>query len=144
MSKTSGAISVLRAAIASFGVVFIHSSDRRWKWPDLALPRQRCTAPGWCGAGAVHLADFGDHHQQQQGACRLRPGPGAFFPAPDAKFAERYAFGAEYDCEDGARTNFCFDADDEAIPVWRYPDLTYQAEYLGHVIRMTIESEMSK
>jgi hypothetical protein len=60
------------------------------------------------------------------------------------KFAERYAFGAEYDCEDGVRTNFRFDAYDEAMPVWRYPDLTYQAEYLGHVIRMTIESEMSK
>lgn len=60
------------------------------------------------------------------------------------KYAERYSFGAEYDCEDRVRTNFRFDAYDDALPVWRYPDLTYQAEYLGHVIRMTIESKVSK
>jgi len=60
------------------------------------------------------------------------------------KYAERYSFGAEYECDDGVRTNFRFDAYDDALPAWRYPDLTYQAQYLGHVIRLTIESGMSK
>lgn len=60
------------------------------------------------------------------------------------KYAEYYSFGAEYACNDGVRTNFRFDAYDDALPAWRYPDLTYQVEYLGHVIGLTIESAMSK
>jgi len=28
------------------------------------------------------------------------------------------------------------------LPVWRYPDLTYQAHYLGKLIETTIEKEM--
>lgn len=45
---------------------------------------------------------------------------------------------------DGVRSNFHFDAYDEASPVWRYPDLTAQAAYLGQLVQITIENEMSK
>jgi hypothetical protein len=60
------------------------------------------------------------------------------------KFSDRYSFGTKHEFEDGVRSNFHFDVYDEALPAWRYPDLTYQAEYLGHVVRLTIDSEMSK
>lgn len=29
------------------------------------------------------------------------------------------------------------------MPAWRYPDLTHQVEYVGHVVRMTIQDEMT-
>ena len=61
-----------------------------------------------------------------------------------AKYRYRYNFGAEYVCADGVRSNFYFDAYDDAMPAWRYPDLTSQTEYIGEVVRLTIEVEMSK
>lgn len=30
------------------------------------------------------------------------------------------------------------------MPTWRYPDVTHQTEYIGEVVRLTIEVEMSK
>ena len=46
--------------------------------------------------------------------------------------------------DDGIASNFVFDAYDEALPAWRYPDLTHQTEYLGHIIRTCIEQDMRK
>lgn len=60
------------------------------------------------------------------------------------KYQENYRFGAEYTCEDGVKSNFYFEAYEDALPAWRYPDLTHQSEYIGNVIRLTIEVEMSK
>src|SRR3546814_121748 len=44
--------------------------------------------------------------------------------------------------EDGQRYNMEFDQYQDALPAWRYPDLTQHAEYLAHVIQETIEVEM--
>jgi hypothetical protein len=59
-----------------------------------------------------------------------------------ARYRENYSFGTEYLCEDGVRSNFYFNAYDDAAPAWRYPDLTSQAEFLGEIVRSTIEVEM--
>ena len=143
MGKTVAANSVLRAAIASFGFVFIHPMAdgngriSRFLVNDVLRRDGAVPAPFILPISAT----ITNSTKERVGYDRALE----HFSRPlMQKFAECYAFGAEYDCEDGVRTNFRFDAYDEAMPVWRYPDLTYQAEYLGHVIRMTIESEMSK
>ncbi len=59
------------------------------------------------------------------------------------QFSNSYSFGDPVTADDGVTTNFTFSAYDKALPAWQYPDLTRQAEYLGQVIADTIETEMS-
>lgn len=143
MSKTVGASSVLRAAIASFGFVFIHPMAdgngriSRFLVNDVLRRDGAVPAPFILPISAT----ITNSTRERVGYDRALE----HFSRPlMQKFAESYSFGAEYDCEDGVRTNCRFDAYDDAMPAWRYPDLTYQAEYLGHVVQMTIENEMSK
>ena len=60
------------------------------------------------------------------------------------KYHGQYDFGAKKTHDDGIESDFVFDAYEDALPAWRYPDLTQQTDFLGHVVRMTIEVEMSK
>lgn len=60
------------------------------------------------------------------------------------KYADAWKFGAEQVAEDGVHFNLQFDAYDDALPAWRYPDMTDHAEYLAEVVRITIEHEMHK
>lgn len=59
------------------------------------------------------------------------------------RMADRYRFGEELTYDDGVRSNFHFDAYDEIMPPWRYQNLAEQVEYLGRVIQLTIEREMT-
>lgn len=143
LARTAGAASILRAAIASFGFVFIHPMAdgngriSRFLVNDVLRRDGAVPAPFILPISAT----ITDSTQERAGYDRALE----HFSKPlMRKFSDRYSFGAEVECEDGIRSNFHFTAYGEALPVWRYPDLTYQAEYLGHVIQMTIESEMSK
>jgi hypothetical protein len=60
------------------------------------------------------------------------------------KYADAWAFGAEQLGEDGVHFNFQFDAYQDALPAWRYPDMTDHVEYLSDIVRVTIEQEMYK
>lgn len=57
--------------------------------------------------------------------------------------SERFRFGTPAQFADGVESNVEFDAYDDALPVWRYPNLTFQPQYLGRVIKVTIEQEMA-
>ena len=46
--------------------------------------------------------------------------------------------------EDGVEYNLYFSAYDDALPAWRYPDLTAHAEYLAKIIDTTLTQEMRK
>ncbi|QRF60353.1 hypothetical protein [Variovorax paradoxus] len=59
------------------------------------------------------------------------------------RYGEAVSFGNEERHEaDGIRSNFNFSAYDDAMPAWRFLDLTSHVTYLGHVLRFTIEQEM--
>jgi len=58
------------------------------------------------------------------------------------RFRPDCSFGEAITCEDGVPTNFHFAAYNDAKYAWAFPDLTAQAEYLGDVIRETVETEM--
>ena len=60
------------------------------------------------------------------------------------KYAQAWRFGAEQLAEDGVRYNLQFDAWQDALPAWRYPDMTDHVEYLAEVVQVTIEQEMHK
>jgi hypothetical protein len=59
-------------------------------------------------------------------------------------YKDRYKFAHEVTYEDGVISNFHFDAYEEALPAWKYPDLTRHTEYLGAVIQATVHDEMGK
>ena len=44
----------------------------------------------------------------------------------------------------GVHHNLQFDAWQDALPAWRYPDMTDHVEYLAQVVQLTIEQEMRK
>ncbi len=143
MVKTQGASSVLRASIASFGFVYIHPmSDgngriSRFLVNDVLRRDGAVPAPFILPISAT----ITDKAQQRAGYDRALE----TLSRPLMRtYQEDYRFSAEYTCEDGVRSNFYFDAYQDALPAWRYPDLTHQSEYIGHVIRLTIEDEMSK
>lgn len=143
MLRTKAASSIARAAIASFGFVYIHPMAdgngriSRFLVNDVLRRDGAVPTPFILPISAT----ITDSTRERVGYDRALE----HFSRPLMQaYADRYRFGAEVLCEDGVRTNFHFDAYDEALPAWRYPDLTAQTEYLGHVIRLTIESEMSK
>ncbi|MCC4118849.1 hypothetical protein LLG90_26205, partial [Aromatoleum toluclasticum] len=60
------------------------------------------------------------------------------------RYADAWRFGPEQDAEDGVHYNLQFDAYQDALPAWRYPDMTDHVEYLAEVVRVTLEHEMRK
>ena len=143
LSKTRGASAIVRAAMASFGFVFIHPmSDGNGRISrflvndvlrrDGAVPEPFILPISATITNSTHERVGYDRALERFSKPIMR------------KFADRYRFEAMVEYQDGIRSNFHFDDYDDALPVWRYPDLTAQAAYLGHVVQMTIESEMSK
>ncbi len=58
------------------------------------------------------------------------------------KYAGAWRFGTERVADDGVRYNLEFDAYQDALPAWRYPDPTEHVEYLAQVVQDTLEHEM--
>jgi hypothetical protein len=143
MKRTTGISSIVRASIASFGFVYIHPmSDgngriSRFLVNDVLRRDGAVPAPFILPISAT----ITNNTQQRAGYDRALE---ALSRPLMLRYGESYRFGAEYPCEDGVRSNFHFDAYDDALPAWRYPDLTQQTEYLGAVVRQTIEVEMGK
>lgn len=141
--KTRQLSSIVRAAIASFGFVFIHPMAdgngriSRFLVNDVLRRDGAVPAPFILPISATIVNSTYERVAYDRAL--------EHFSRPLMKrYLDHYEFGAEIECEDGVRTDFYFDAYDEALPVWRYPDLTFQAEYMGHIIQLTIESEMSQ
>jgi len=143
MAKTSGAPPIVRASIASFGFVYIHPmSDgngriSRFLVNDVLRRDSAVPAPFILPISAT-ITNKAKERAGYDRALEVLSRPLM------AKYKDNYNFGMQYLCEDGVRSNFFFDAYDDALPAWRYPDLTHQSEYLGDVVRLTIEVEMSK
>lgn len=143
LSKTRGASAIVRAAIASFGFVFIHPMTdgngriSRFLVNDVlrrdgAVPEPFILPISATITNSTHERVGYDRALERFSKPIMR------------RFADRYRFEAMVEYPDGVRSNFHFDDYNDALPVWRYPDLTAQAAYLGHVVQMTIENEMSK
>jgi len=141
MAKTAGQSAIVRAAVASFAFVFIHPmSDgngriSRFLVNDVLRRDNAVPAPFILPISAT----ITNSSSERVGYDRALE----HFSRPLMRAcSERYQFGVSTLHADSVESNFVFDAYEEALPVWRYPDLTFQAAWLGRVIRVTIEQEM--
>ena len=60
------------------------------------------------------------------------------------RYATAYRFGETVTYEDGTRSNFVFDDDEDARFAWRHPDLTEHVVYTARVVEHTIRTEMAE
>ncbi|WP_083871859.1 Fic family protein [Vreelandella jeotgali] len=142
LAHTDAQDAVVRAAVASFGFVFIHpladGNGRISRFLVNDTLRHDGVMPepfilpvsAAITSSAVRRAEYDQilerYSRSLMSACR-----------DSANFShERVLYG------DGIESDFVFDAYDEAAPFWRYPDLTEQSEYLFAIIRHTLEHEM--
>lgn len=143
MAKTIGVPSILRASLASFGFVYIHPMIDGNGRISRFLVNDVLRADGAVPAPFILPISATITNKTKELAGYDRALETLSRPLL-AKYRDNFHFGAEYVCADGVRSNFHFDAYDDAMPTWRYPDLTHQTEYIGEVIRLTIEVEMSQ
>lgn len=143
LARTRQRSSILRAAVASFGFVYIHPmADGNGRISrflvndvlrrDGAVPEPFILPISATITNTTRAKAEYDHALEKLSKPLL------------SAYKDRYQFGQEVSYEDGVVSNFHFDAYHEALHVWRYPDLTSHAEYMGEVIQMTIQDEMSK
>jgi len=143
LAKTKGASSILRAAVASFGFVYIHPMAdgngriSRFLINDVLRRDGAVPAPFILPVSAT----ITDSPRERAGYDRSLE---VLSKPLMVKYQELYEFAAVETYEDGVESNFRFDAYDDAASAWRYPNLTQQCEFVGHVVQMTIEVEMSK
>lgn len=141
LEKTQRESPILRAAVASFGFVFIH--------------------PLADGNGRISRFLINDTLRRDQAVPDplLLPVSATITKSATSrrgydKILETYSrpmmqqtindvhFGARTTYPDGVLSDFEFSGYDTLRPAWRYPDLTEQSEYLSHIIHETIEYEM--
>jgi hypothetical protein len=141
--RTAGASALVRAAVLSFGFVYIHPmSDgngriSRFLINDTLRRDGAVAAPFILPVSATIISSV----VRRRGYDQVLE----LFSRPlMRKYAEAWRFGAEEVADDGVLSNLRFDAYDDALPAWRYPDLTDHVEYLAEVVQSTLEQEMRK
>jgi hypothetical protein len=143
ISRTRSRSSILRAAVASFAFVYIHPMAdgngriSRFLVNDVLRRDGVVPAPFILPISATITNTTRAKAGYDRTLEKLsRPLLGMY--------KDRYRFGREVTYADGVTSNFHFDAYEDALHAWRYLDLTHHAEYLGEVVRMTIQDEMNR
>lgn len=141
--RTRGAAALVRAAVLSFGFVYIHPMTdgngriSRFLINDVLRRDKAIPAPFILPVSATIASTVVNRRGYDQVL--------ELFSRPLMRLYEQaWRFGAEQLAEDGVRYNLQFDAYKDALPAWRYPDMTDHAEYLAQVVQLTIEQEMRK
>ena len=142
-ARTVGASPLVRAAVLSFGFVYIHPmSDgngriSRFLINDVLRRDHAVPDPFILPVSATITSSVVNRRGYDQVL--------ALFSKPlMRRYADAWRFGAEQVAEDGVHYNLQFDAYRDALPAWRYPDLTEHVEYLAQGVQATIELEMRK
>ncbi|SIO68033.1 Fic/DOC family protein [Burkholderia sp. GAS332] len=141
LERTEGGASIVRAAAASFGFVYVHPMAdgngriSRFLINDILRRDGAVPAPIILPVSATITHSTRDRAAYDKVLER--------FSRPLMKhYAEQYTFGKTEIAEDGVEYNLHFRAYDDALPAWRYPDLTAHVVYLANVIDMTLTHEM--
>jgi hypothetical protein len=141
IARTTGQAPIIRAAVASFGFVYIHpmadGNGRISRFLVNDILRRDGAAP----APFILPISAAITHTPKARAGYDRSLE-VFSKPLLQKYNQHYAFGLTATHEDGITSNFHFNAYDDALPAWKYPDLTTHVEYLGNVIVQTITQEM--
>lgn len=142
-ARTRGRAALVRAAVLSFGFVYIHPmSDgngriSRFLVNDVLRRDGAVPDPFILPVSATITSSVIKRRGYDQVL--------ELFSTPLMhRYADAWRFGQEQQAEDGVRDNLHFDAYGDALSAWRYPDLTDHVEYLADTVRVTIEEEMRK
>jgi len=143
MERTAGRASLPRAAVLSFGFVYIHPMAdgngriSRFLINDVLRRDGALPAPFILPVSATIASTSASRRGYDQVL--------ELFSKPFMRrYHDQYRFGPEQVAEDGIRYNLQFAAYGDAATAWRYPDLTEHTEYLAHVIDLTLDQEMRK
>ncbi|ASL47004.1 Adenosine monophosphate-protein transferase SoFic [Burkholderia sp. AD24] len=139
--RTSGCAPIVRAAAASFGFVYIHPMAdgngriSRFLINDILRRDGALPAPIILPVSATITHSTRDRAAYDKVLER--------FSRPLLQhYADQFTFGQNETGEDGIEYNLHFRAYDDALPAWRYPDLTAHVQYLTDVIDATLTHEM--
>lgn len=141
--RTEGGSALVRAAVLSFGFVYIHPMAdgngriSRFLINDV-LRRDRAIPDPFILPVSATITSSVVNRRGYDQILEL-------FSRPlMRRYAGDWRFAAEQIAEDGVHYNLEFDAYQDALAAWRYPDLTDHVDYLGQVVKATIEQEMRK
>lgn len=141
LERTAGLSPVARAALVSFGFVYLHpmvdgnGRISRFLINDVLRRDGALPAPYIVPVSAILQRP------------NLRPlsydGVLELFSRPLAQqYRSQWVFGAEQQGQDGVTYNLQFEGYRDALHAWRYPDLTRHVRFLADVLDLTIEQEM--
>lgn len=142
LQTTEGQSPIMRAAVASFGFVYIHpladGNGRVHRFlindvlrRDAAVPEPLIIPVSGLIAHDVHERKAYDKVLDE------------FSKPLMAQYREAVRMeGEPVTYQDGIKSNFKFAADDAARHAWRFMDLTAHVEYLSHAVSRTIREEM--
>lgn len=141
-SRTQGKSSLIRAAVTSFAFVFLHPlADgngrlHRFLINDVLRRDGEVPAPFILPVSAL-ISDHSAERAHYDAALE------AYSKPLMARFAQACSFTPEtQEMPDGVQSNFRFSAYEEALPSWRFPDLTQQSIYTSGLLARTISQEM--
>lgn len=139
---TIGSSPLVRAAVLSFGFVYIHPlSDGNGRVHRLlindTLMRDGAVPAGVIlpvSASILERKNFGDYQRALDSLSARQV----------QRYNGRWHFHAEQiESADGVFSDFAFDADEECRPFWAYPDLTRHAQYTCTIVAQTISQNMT-
>lgn len=141
--RTHGGADLVRAAVMSFGFVYIHpmvdgnGRISRFLIND-SLRRDHAIPPPFVLPVSVTITRTASTLHSYDAVLERYSRPLM------RTYADAWRFGDEQVGDDGVRYNLEFDGYRSALPTWRYPDLTEHVEYLAEVIHITIDREIHK
>ncbi|MBP9907307.1 MAG: Fic family protein [Rhodoferax sp.] len=141
--RTTGASPLVRAGVLSFGFVYIHPmSDgngriSRFLINDVLRRDKAIPEPFILPVSATITSTVVNRRGYDQVL--------ELFSRPFMRrYLDAWRFGPQQIAQDGVHFNLQFDAYQDALPAWRYPEMTDHVEYLAQVVQLTIEQEMRK
>jgi hypothetical protein len=140
-ARTAGRSPLIRAAVLSFGFVYIHPmSDGNGRLSRFlindVLRRDKAIPDPFILPVSATITSTTVNRQGYDQVLDV-------FSRPFMRrYATAYRFIEERRAEDGAPYNLEFDDYKGSSVAWRYPDLTEHTENLAHIIEVTIEQEV--
>jgi Fic/DOC family len=141
LNRTTGLSPVARAALVSFGFVYLHpmidGNGRISRFLINDVLRRDGTLP------APYIVPISTILQRPD----LRPlsydGALELLSRPlMQQYRSQWTFGTEQQGQDGVTYNLQFDGYKDALHAWRYPDMTHHVTFLAATLDLTIDQEM--
>lgn len=141
LERTRGGSPIVRAATASFGFVYVHpmadGNGRISRFLINDVLRRDGVVPAPIILPVSATITNSTHNRAAYDQVLER------FSRPLMRhYADQYYFGDSVVADDGVEYNLHFSGYDDALPAWRYPDLTAHVIYLAGVIDVTLTREM--